>query len=183
MRGDLLTIRLGVFAELAESSKSTFGRTALMKLCYFLQEAKSVPLNYEFSLYSYGPFDSDVLADLQTAVELQILESTVEHYPGGFKYLICKGHNATRAKEYSEPFLAKHRNAIRWAATTLAPRSASELELMSTIAFVLREKGKIPDTDLATLVRAIKPHFSTSDIKRQTEWLRSNKLLEESTSS
>ena len=81
MRADLLTTRLGVFAELAKSAKNAFGRTALMKLCYFLQEVKGVPLRYEFSLYSYGPFDSDVLADLQTAVELQILDSTVEHYP------------------------------------------------------------------------------------------------------
>jgi hypothetical protein len=146
-----------------------------------LQEVKDVPLNYEFSLYSYGPFDSDVLADLQTAVELQILESTVEHYPGGFRYLISKGHKATRAKEYSEPFLAMHRDAIRWAASILAPRSAAELELASTVVFVLREKGKISDTDLITLVRAIKPHFSTSDVKIQVEWLRSNKLLEETT--
>ncbi len=113
-----------------------------MKLCYFLQEVKGVPLRYEFSLYSYGPFDSDVLADLQTAVELQILDSTVEHYPGGFRYLIREGHNAARAEEYSEEFLADHRDAIRWAATILAPRSAAELELTSTIVFVLREREK-----------------------------------------
>jgi hypothetical protein len=151
-----------------------------MKICYFLQAVKNVPLNYEFSLYSYGPFDADVLADLQTAEELHVLESTVEHYPGGYRYLISKGRNTTLVKQYSGPFLTAHREAIRWAANTLAPRSAGDLELTSTIVFCSREKAqKISDTQLSTLVRAIKPHFSTSDVKRQIDWLRDNKLLEQ----
>lgn len=177
MQVDLLTIRMGVFAALADLSGRKFGRTALMKFCYFLQVVKKVPLRYNFSLYSYGPFDSDVLADLQTAEESKILESTVEHYPGGYGYSIGQGVNAKRVQKYCSDFLLKHHDAIQWAADTLARRSASELELTSTIVFVFREKEAISDSHLITLVRAIKPHFSSSEVKKQIEWLRDNDLI------
>ena len=39
------------------------GRTQLMKLCYFLQEIEQVPIRYDFRLFNYGPFDSEVLYD------------------------------------------------------------------------------------------------------------------------
>jgi len=37
-----------------------------MKLLYFLQEWKGVRLNYDFRLYTYGPFESEVLSDLSS---------------------------------------------------------------------------------------------------------------------
>ena len=39
----------------------TLGRTQVMKLFYFLQELKGVWLGYDFRLFTYGPFDSEVL--------------------------------------------------------------------------------------------------------------------------
>jgi len=178
LQTDISTRRLGVFAKLAKLSGQAFGRTVLMKLCYFLQALKGVPLNYEFSLYSYGPFDSDVLADLQTAEELQILESTVHHYSGGYGYSISPGRNAQLAEQYAESFLEKYQEPIQWAASTFARRSAADLELISTLVFVTRENPSVSDTGLNSLVRAIKPHFSISEVKRQIDWLRSEGLLE-----
>ena len=58
---DLHDNRIGTIARLAEKAPPNFGRTALMKFCYFLQSLRGVPLSYRFTLYSYGPFDSDVL--------------------------------------------------------------------------------------------------------------------------
>jgi len=33
-----------------------------MKMKYFLQELKEVPLGYDFRLSTYGPFDAEVLS-------------------------------------------------------------------------------------------------------------------------
>ena len=64
------------------------GRTAVMKLCYFLQTLKGVPLGYRFTLYSYGPFDSDVLSDLGTAESRKAVSSERKHsYFPAFKAL------------------------------------------------------------------------------------------------
>ena len=41
------------------------GRTAIMKLIFLLQEGKGLPVGYDFRLYSYGPYDSEVLQDLE----------------------------------------------------------------------------------------------------------------------
>src|SRR5579872_1325193 len=88
--------RLGLLPTLVErASSGHIGRTALMKYMYFLQTLRGVPLGYNFSLYSYGPFDSDVLADLSSAEVLKIVEITPVEFPGGYGYRIRLG---TRAK-------------------------------------------------------------------------------------
>ena len=51
-----------------KSQDRKLGRTQLMKLCYFLQEIEHVPVKYDFRLFNYGPFDSEVLSDLGTLV-------------------------------------------------------------------------------------------------------------------
>src|ERR1041384_2648386 len=74
---DLTDARTAVIAYLAEHSPAKWiGRTALMKYCYFLQVLRDVPLGYNFTLYSYGPFDSTVLSDLGNAEALGIIEET-----------------------------------------------------------------------------------------------------------
>ena len=52
------------FAKRLELKKTQFGKTAVMKYLFILQEVFKVPLGYEFSLYTYGPYCSDVLSDL-----------------------------------------------------------------------------------------------------------------------
>lgn len=178
MQADLLTKRMGVFAELARRSQRRFGRTALMKLCYFLQEVRDVPLNYNFSLYTYGPFDSEVLADLQTAEELKVLETEVELYPGGYGYLIGSGAASDRVRKQAANFLREYHDAIVWAADSLAPKRPPELELMSTIVFIWKQRNKASDKRLMSLVRAVKPHFSEAEVQNQIDWLRGNDLLQ-----
>src|SRR5437867_1104734 len=83
--------RLALIAELASRTPGALGRTALMKFCYFLQEVRRVPLGYRFSLYIYGPFDSNVLSDLGTAESLKAVVSNIVYYSGGYGYEISKG--------------------------------------------------------------------------------------------
>ena len=51
------------------------GRTALMKLAYFAQELWAHLLRLQFHLYSYGPFDSSVLSDLDVAQNMDAVTS------------------------------------------------------------------------------------------------------------
>jgi len=79
MRSDAVFQRLALLAEFARRAK--LGRTAIMKLCFFLQESRGLPLGYQFSLYSYGPFDSDVLSDISSAERMSLLKSNTVDYP------------------------------------------------------------------------------------------------------
>ena len=170
-------VRLGVFAKLAKSAPGPFGRTALMKLCYFLQVLKDVPLGYDFSLYSYGPFDSEVLSDLQTAESLSVLDSSVSYYSGGYSYQITTSENSNEAIANGGQFIDKYEGRIEWVAKTFAGRSASELELLSTIVYVNRTEGLTDDTSLIQSVKRIKPHFSEPEIQKKVTWLKKDSLL------
>ena len=52
--------------ELGELSPQ-FEKTVFMKQAYLLQEVYKVPLGYRFTLYAYGPYSPEVLADLDRA--------------------------------------------------------------------------------------------------------------------
>src|SRR5271170_4817700 len=92
MSSENIIQRLALLAKFARHVR--LGRTAIMKLCFFLQESRGVPLGYQFSLYSYGPFDSDVLADIATAERLNVLKSSVVYYPSGTGYEYTLGPGA-----------------------------------------------------------------------------------------
>ena len=174
---EVLVNRLGLFAELAQTVRGTFGRTSLMKLCYFLQAVRKVPLDYEFSLYSYGPFDSDVLSDLQSAENMGVLSSTLVQYPGGYGYDIRPSEKGDKARELARDFLEKYKTDIKWVAETFGSRTASDLELLSTIVFLNSEEGIRDNRTLAERVKSVKPHFPEEQIQRQIGWLEQQRML------
>ena len=138
--------------------------TAVVKLLYFLQELKGVPLGYDFRLYTYGPFDSDVLNDLGTGKSLQVLtEKTVTH-SAGYGYEIKVGPKSDRIKLLAKEWLKDNQDALSSVAADFGPWSAAELELGSTVVFVDREfQSQQKSTrfeEIASQVRNIKPHFS-----------------------
>jgi uncharacterized protein len=177
MSANTLANRMGVFVELAEATKGNLGRTTLMKLCYFLQELRDVPLGYRFTLYSYGPFDSDVLADLQTAETMGVLSADIEYYSGGYRYHIQPDENGVKTKHLAKAFLEKHREDIEWVTKKFGKSNASDLELLSTIVYINSEQRISERKVLAEHVKLVKPHFSESHINRQIEWLDANELL------
>lgn len=147
-----------------------------MKLCYFLQTICEVPLEYEFSLYSYGPFDSDLLSDLQTAEAMSVLTSEVQHYSGGYKYDIRLSEKSEQAKELGKDFLKLYDAKIKWATEKFGAFTASDLELLSTLVFVYQEGFK-EQASLEKAVKSVKPHFSDSHISKQAAWLSQQGLL------
>jgi hypothetical protein len=159
--------RIAVITRLAEKSQN-LGRTALMKYCYFLQTLRRVPLGYSFSLYSYGPFDSDVLADLDATESIGGVKTEVEYYPGGYGYRIEPGTRTDGAKRWSADFLKQHEGDIDWVLTQFGTLNSAQLELANTIIYSDREatgkSEKLMSNQLTQRVHDIKPHFSNAQI-------------------
>src|SRR5882724_260152 len=125
--------RLAVITDLClRAPAGALGRTALMKLCYFLQTLKGVPLGYHFTLYSYGPFDSEVLSDLGTAESLRAVTSDIVYYQGGYGYKIQKGERADTLIGNNVNFLDKYRGSMDWVMAEFGKHSSADLELEST---------------------------------------------------
>ena len=174
--------RLSLIPVLAERHPSHhIGRTALMKYMYFLQSLRGVPLGYSFSMYSYGPFDSDVLADLSTAESMDLVSSIPVSFSGGYGYRIQASNRAEKMKEQARDFLAKHQEDIAWVLNEFGALNSAELELASTVVYVDRELHDIGLTDeraqLVGVVNEIKPHFRREQVERSVESLRNRGLL------
>jgi hypothetical protein len=157
------------------------GRTSLMKYFYFLQTLRQVPLGYRFTLYSYGPFDSDVLADLGTGESLNVLETTPIVYSGGYGYQIRPGSRTQWVQTRAEHFLRRHSGDVGWLFDTFGGLNSGELELVSTIVFVDREAHRLMQhltiDEFGTRVHEIKPHFSEGQVQAYARRLLTDGLL------
>jgi uncharacterized protein len=174
--------RLGLIPALAERALAGhIGRTALMKYMYFLQTVRGVPLGYSFSMYSYGPFDSDVLSDLSSAETLNVVTVVPIQFSGGYGYRISPGARAESAKRSAHEFLADHKQDLDWLFSVFGNLNSAELELTSTIVYVDREhaeKGRSASVkEITARVAEIKSHFSREDITRFVENLRNEEVL------
>ena len=180
----LLEMRNAIVARLVcKAPRQTLGRTALMKLMYFLQELKEVPLGYDFRLYTYGPFDSEVLSDLGTATNLNTVVEKTVIYPRGYGYEITGGKHAERLSDELQLNNAKLAEQIDAVVEEFGSFGAAELELQSTIVFVDREFvcGGSPALVSAVVerIQQIKPHFDEKTIldrvtgMQRKGWLRS----------
>src|SRR5882672_1722091 len=162
MMDQQLSNRIAVLTRLVRKSPSgDLGRTAIMKLVYFLTELRDVPLKYRFSLYSYGPFDSTVLQDVDVATTLGALQSHPVRYPTGVGYSIQPTKGSKDLEAFAEDFLNQHDDDIQWVLSEFGNLNAAELELASTIVYLDREEDDsgLGVDELAKRVHDVKPHF------------------------
>lgn len=173
--------KIGLVTALVSRAPKRPGRTALMKWMYFLKVVRKVPLPYSFRLYTYGPYDSDVLDDLGYAEFVGAVESKLVAYPGGQGYEYLPGAKAEEIERHAAQFLARYRDSIAWVLKEFGTRSAGDLEMISTIVYADRsqaEKGsKITFTDLARRVNAIKPRLTLDSIEAKARDLSKLGLL------
>lgn len=180
MSDDKLFPRLALMAEVSDrwrTKSSHLGRTAMMKICFFLQETKGISLDYNFSLYSYGPFDSDVLSDLGTAVRLNLLKESIVYYPSGIGYEYRPGVDIGSARKLMQDFLSLYSDHIQWAVDTFGNKTAGELELLSTTIYIAKYQNPEDFDHLVDQVELTKPHFSKDQIRRGVQELITLDLL------
>ncbi len=174
--------RLGLICSLVEKSKGKAGRTALMKFAYFLKELKGVPLDYRFTLYTYGPFDSRVLDDLSYAEALEAVVGTLVHFSGGYGYEYSLGTKGDQLKERARDFLAEYEQEITAVVQEFGSKTAGELEMISTIVYIDRsakERESFHSMDeLSKKVVGVKPYLDFEDVREETENLHGREYLQ-----
>lgn len=178
---DRLLQRIAVIADLIGKAPAGFGRTALMKCLYFLQTVRRVPLGYHFRLYTYGPFDSDVLSDLSLAERFGLIESTLSRFSGGYRYELAAGPSAQAVIARAGEFPEDYRADIDWVIETFGHRTALELESASTLVFTdrsVRERGgPLSFGALVQQVHEVKPHLAMHAIEREARNLKEQGLI------
>jgi uncharacterized protein YwgA len=164
-----LSERVAVIVEIARSKKSgRLGKTAVMKTLHLLQEAYGVPLGYRFSLYTYGPYDSAVMSDIDYAEASDALSVSFDEKSG---YTITPGKKASQFKAPSST-----RKLVAELMREFGSMSARDLELRSTIYFLGTETKRAEE--IVSLVRQIKPKYSETQIRAAIDEFRQLKLLQ-----
>jgi uncharacterized protein YwgA len=174
-------LRLGILSYLVRQASNPLGRTSVMKMAYLLQTVKGMPLEYDFRLYAYGPFDSDVLNDLDFAGSVGAVKSQMITFPSGYGYEFTPGPNAEMITEKLRGVLASYEDSLRWVLNEFGSKSATDLELLTTIIYADREatyqRRRISLEELVRKVWEIKPHFTEKYIEQNIKDLSQKGLL------
>ncbi len=139
-----------------------------MKLLHLLQDGLKVPLGYRFTLYNYGPDDTEVMSDIEFAESLG--QVSVEYQGPDKGYRIQSVATATVPNSI---------NAIKPKLTELmnyfGSMTARELELRSTLLFLSRD---FKDDSLANRLRELKPKYSDHEARAAMADLRQKNFLQ-----
>jgi hypothetical protein len=137
------------------------GKTGIMKCMYFLQEVYHIDMGYRFSMYTYGPFDSDVLGELNAAIDDEYITAETYHYPNG------TGYKFTPTSKNSEAIIdEKCSNSIEVLKTSFGDYDAKRWELAATVVYLSKQNVDGVET-LIEWVRKLKPHFDNSKIREE----------------
>ena len=164
--------RYGLIAELAHRMSATrpqFGKTALQKSVYLLKEVYCVDCGYDFELYTYGPFSSQLLQDLDMVAGIGAVNiAPVLSAPGGFHISPGPQNKSLRRKTLDfleSPVVSR---ALDRLVKDFGQRWAKDLELISTIVYVCRDLGAgdqpVKRKRILKTVSAIKPKFTKEEI-------------------
>lgn len=162
--------RYALIAELAqrlEGKSAQFGKTSLQKMVYLLQELNDVSTNYQFSLYTHGPFTAQLLGDLDLVEAFGAVK--VQYVLSGYGgYQISPGSEWKAIRDKAAQFLDEKKDAIDRVVNEFGGFSAKELELRSTIVYLDREikrsRKSLDRGGFIRLVKKIKPRFTEETI-------------------
>ncbi|RKX42659.1 MAG: restriction endonuclease, partial [Thermotogae bacterium] len=139
MRINIPWNRYALIVELADRFKERipkFGKTLLQKMVYLLQEVYGVNCGYRFELYTYGPFSSELLQDLDLVESLGGV-TVVPVISGVGGYMILPGEYSELLKKKAESFLSDEKtlSALDNVVKNFGNYLAKDLELRSTIIY------------------------------------------------
>ncbi len=166
--------RYALIAELTKRIHSVspqFGKTALQKLVFFTQEVYKVDCGYDFKLYSYGPFDSQLLSDLDMVAHWGCVSIIrVNDSLGGYRIDPTESVDSIRDRAVEFLDTESTRNALNDLISTYGSMTARDLELRATTVYVaqdLHAKGEQSTLErVRHLVGQLKPKFSSDEIER-----------------
>lgn len=154
------------------------GKTKLMKIIYMLQQVKKIDLGYDFDIYTYGPYSSEVLETVDELTDGGLLSSRIYQYSNYVGYEL----NLTDEGTQTLSNIKKDENAAIHDILDFAEgKTARDLELYSTIVFIhnfySQSKPKSNQTAVEKKVHEIKPHFDEQTISNAYKVLAENNYI------
>lgn len=155
--------RYALIADIIErfgAANFRLGKTALQKMIFLLQRSFGVDCDYSYTLYTYGPYSSDVARDLDVVAGLGGAQIDYDFSFAGYE--IHPGPASAELRGRAASFLVEIGPKMDRLVGDFGGYTAKELELRSTVVY-LSKPGRTR-TDLIRQVHEVKPHFSPAQI-------------------
>jgi uncharacterized protein YwgA len=168
---DPLIRRIALLVELADRRKANrrLGKTALQKFAYLLQELLGEQLGYQFQFYSYGPYDSMIMGDIDYAAALGCLNVSYDQDKG---YEIRPGSIADQLESERDTLRIESGSNLDRLFHCFGSDSARELELLATIVYTRKDEPSFQDEQIIKRVQDLKPKYSANEIKKAFDKLK-----------
>jgi len=167
-----LSFRKKVLLNLVDQ-KPCIGKTAVMKIIFMLQQVKSVNMGYDFSIYTYGPYSSDVTEDVDALISYGLIKINPQQYGNYYGYELNITNNGISNIGYLGDGVKESTKDI---IGFVKGKSAKNLELYSTIIYVDNlyrvNSWKMNSTSISEKVQEIKPHFRKDTINNAVRTLQ-----------
>ncbi len=174
------------YALIAELSKRfsqfsvQFGKTSLQKILYILQEGYEVQCGYNFTLYTYGPYCTDIMIDLDQVDFLDgVSVRSANKGIGGYEISVGPQNEDIRHKGWQ--FLEENSKAIEQVAKNFGNMTAKELELRATLLYAAKEayneQGSCSWQYLVKTITSIKPKYSPDEVIKAIEEMKEIGLI------
>lgn len=151
------------------------GKIQLQKMVYFLCEL-NVPMGYDFQIYHYGPFCSELAEDIDRLDTLGVLSVVPDRE--GYGYHISIGEyfeNMMKEKTLRDDKELSEK--IDFVVEKFSHYNPSDIELLATIHFVkkifLENNKDIDKTHIIGIVYKLKPKFELSYISSKYDEIQS----------
>lgn len=176
-----LSKRLGIISEIVKQ-KPSLGKTAMMKFIYILQQVYKVPIGYDYEIYTYGPYSSGVMEDVQLAADFDAICMNAVCFPSGhLGYELKPSENTEKTLEREREFIDIYKSSIENTIKFFGNKNARELELSSTIIYIYanytHNQWNNSVEEVSKNVQKIKPHFTLDTIEREYHELEDQGIL------
>ena len=175
--------RLGMICTIIKENNG-IGKTALMKLIYILQQVYKVPLGYNYSIYTYGPYSAEVMNEIDFAEQSELISINTVPYNAGYMgyHLECRD-KAYEVVNDVNGSLSKYAEIVNEVISCFGKKTAKELELSATIIYAYtnyyekaRESSDV-NKGIIEIVKKIKPLFPVDSIRQEYEALEEKGML------
>lgn len=166
-----LSKRMGVISSIVKL-RPGLGKTAMMKYIFLLQKVYKVPLGYDFEIYTYGPYASEVMEDIDYANYQDVISIESAGYPAGHSgYHLSPSSKIEMTVDKEKEFITKYEQDIQEVIELFGDKSAKELELTTTIIYLYRtyiaNQWSCTSETISENVHDIKPHFDIDTIRKE----------------
>ena len=132
------------------------GKTTVQKMMYFLKRMGLV--DYEYTLYHYGPYSFEVENELEQLESSGILNISWDPDRGYFIRL-AEGY------DLSEPGTSM-KEAIDFLVRKFGQKRAKDLSLIATVLYFY---SRLPENEIIETVKNLKPQFSELEVRKALE--------------